>query len=280
MLCVPIVREGAVAGIIHLDHPGRGKFGQADLAVVAAAAATVANALDAMDERNAGAAAAVGHGVRAALRDAAVGPTPTGGVHASGLRAAVGIHGDAIGIFAEAIALDASLGAPIVIGLGEIKGEALASAVGALRANTVVRAMAPLGHGPDSILSGVGRIVMNAESLALTALVARWDPKGQLALAATGRVSAVHHAAASGAATNLTPQTPQAVPLASGDTIVMFTEGLVGSVARDDPELMTVRNMVVARGNQGPDAVVNALIEQARLLGQPGPAAIIAVTRD
>ncbi len=305
VLCVPIVRHDRVSGVLHLDDAGFRTFEEADLETVAAIAGTLAAGLDALDRRAQKTATAVAdlrRGFGEAIRKAAVATTPDKGVHAGGIHIAVGCIGEhqLSGAFAEAVALVAPPGAPpnsnpLVIALGEVAGDTAATAVGAAMARATVRALAPYGLAPGALVTEVGRALgVLGVGGAGTAVVACFDPAvGQLSLAAAAGQPVIHHAATLGqvnfteimakapALGTPSPQltgAPTALAIGKGDTVVLFTDGLVKKLGTG---LQTVRDLVASTVAEGPVAVVNALLERAR--GQEGdallPGAVAALRR-
>ncbi len=301
ILSVPVVRGDRVAGVIGLDHVGRGAFSESDQVLVSAAAATVVGALDAADRRVSRSSSPLREGAAAVLRRAAVAAVAREPISASGLTIATALVGDASagGLFAEVNALSPVGGAagpgPVAIVAGEVRAKPVAASVGAVKAHTIATSLARYGSGPGRIIGEMTRALAEAGLQPDgSAIVARWEPvRAILSLAAASSPIVLHHAATAGrtrlvaiaaaAPSIVAPgerlETSSELVLERGDSVVLLTEGTLSVLGGG----AAIVSMISGKIDEGPVAVSHALVTQAQMLasGHADEAGcVVAIRRD
>ncbi len=298
VLCVPIVRTGAVAGVVHLDRgvsDPAGRFDEGDLAMVRATVATIEAGLDALETRRADRAAAVDEGAGDLLAGTIAPLLPAEGVRSADVQAALGFVGRVIGdgSWGAAVVVGPTSGAAsstvtLSVGLGDVAAERPARAIGAFAAHAAFRAMARSGQAaPAAIVDEVGRAIEETGAGAGARIVASWDAgRGRLSIATADSINAVHWQAATGAADVIPVHAPvpgfgapeNAVALAAGDVVVLIPLSLYAAIGGErDPAQVSAA--IGAQAAAGATAVVTDLIGKGRTAGAAGPAAIAAIRR-
>ncbi len=301
VLCIPILRDGKVRGVIQLDDVGVKKFNEGDQALVGAIAATVTTAITAIEAR----AAAVGAdpesddaapgegGGLGALRDAAGAWAPEQ-LTIGDLEVVVGfIGGDGIlnGTFAAAVPGAAGAGAvaPVMFTAGELTGDAPQNVVAAYHAQVAAGTLAREGLGPERIVRQVYRGLADAGLPTLrSSLSARFEAATGLVVEAGDGTGVVHRAALDGQARVLATPPPAApdappawstgtLPVAPGDAVVLFTRSMLELLGGDTAPLA---NWVMQAGGSDPAALVRAITEGAGPLAiQQGRRAVLIGAR-
>jgi serine phosphatase RsbU (regulator of sigma subunit) len=165
-------------------------------------------------------------------------------------------------------------GATVLV-VGDVAGEGLDSMTAAARLRYAVRAYAALDLGPAQILAAVNAMLCTMEpERTATMTVARFEPDGrQLRWAGAGKAAPVRYrrngraAVLDGAlglpvgASTQARYRDSATALASGDRLLLYTDGLVGERGA---ELVAAIDILLAAANRSDmenvDAVVNHIV--------------------
>ncbi len=290
VLAAPIIIGDRVEGMILLDHKGASHFDQSDLVLINAVAATVASAVAAVDVRAELVTDRVAQGVRDTLRASTIGAGLTTGMRAGELSLAIGLVGTEpeASVFADAVTVRGRDGrAAAVVGLGEV---ASGMAVGAVRAQTVVRSLAKRGAPPMTILDEIGE-TFNAHGIPPrgNAIILAFDPAEPVLRAAiAGEPALIVHRRGEPVARAVPPRAvashlgapvqgaPMAIPLDQGDTLVLVS----GAVAAEGgATLPRTLGHAIARGDDDPAKLAASLVAQTCLHVDPDVRGALLVIR-
>ena len=160
--------------------------------------------------------------------------------------------------------------------VGDVAGHGIGAALLMSTARASLRALAGAGGGPEELLARLNTLLVAdmADDRFMTMLLCRLDPDGGCRYAAAGHEPPLIYRTATGGFDHLdstglmlgvlaqTDYDAVAVPpLAPGDILVGFTDGIIEASAGDGRQWgrAAVREVVAATAHQGADAVLAAL---------------------
>jgi two-component system CheB/CheR fusion protein len=161
----------------------------------------------------------------------------------------------------------------VVLLIGDVAGKGVEATGLAETVRVAVRALAPVMPSPEEILRSVHRLVADASDEFVTALVVTLDPStGEAVLASAGHLPPLHISETGCAFVEPQYGTPlgtltsdypsRRLSLARGDTLVLYTDGLVE--ARRDGDVFgeeRLAEVACGEGQRDPQALVRRLYE-------------------
>ena len=284
LLGVPLIVEGSLIGVLHVGSLSPREFGQKDLAVLQLAAARAAPAIE-----RARLFSALEHEHRLAIllqRSLLPGSLPSGigyTVAARYLAAREEVGGD----WYDVVELPRGV---LGIAIGDVVGHGIAAAALMGQLRTALRAHALEGYGPAQTLERLDRFVQAMGDRAMaTATYAIFDPEtGETTLATAGHLPPIVVGPEGPRLVEVSPGTPlggfayeryteQQLTLASGDMLVLYTDGLVERRGVPLNEKMDELKLLVAEAQTPEEACLFALDGLVPVEGLSDDVAILAL---
>jgi anti-sigma regulatory factor (Ser/Thr protein kinase)/putative methionine-R-sulfoxide reductase with GAF domain len=281
LLGVPLIVEGDLIGVLHVGSLRPRTFGERELAVLQLAAARVAPGIErarlysALEQE---------HQVATVLQRSLLPTRLTETVGVSVAARYLPARHEVGGDWYDLIELPQGL---LGLAIGDVVGHGIRAAATMGQLRTALRAYALEGHGPDRTLELVDRFAHTIrESAMATAAYAVFDPEaGRVRLASAGHPPPIIASATAARVVEVPPGAPlgaspfgrysdQEIEVASGETIVLYTDGLVERRGR--PLASGIEQLVGALGDATSVEEV-CLLAIDRLVLEGGPNDDVAI---